>query len=177
MSRWQTLSSEEVYRTPWITVRRDEVVTKNGKPLTYSVVSLHHPTVIVVASNANGEVLIQQNYRYTIDEIMWEMPAGHSDGEEPLVAAKRELLEETGLTSDDWVSLGTQYEAVGIANVPFHIFWARNVQGEPKNNDDEEDILGHRFASAKEIDTMVYEGKFKDCQSLAALCMAKAHGL
>lgn len=177
MSRWQTLKSEEVYETPWITVRRDEVVTKSGKPLTYSVVSLHHPTVIVVASNADGDVLLQQNYRYTIDKTLWELPAGHSDGEDPLTAAKRELLEETNLESDDWVTLGMQYEAVGIANVPFYIFWARNVRGEPKTTDEEEDIINHTFVSAKQIDTMIYDNKLQDCQSLAAICMARAHGL
>jgi len=177
MSRWQTLSSEEVYQTPWIKVRRDNVVTKSGKPLTYSVVELHHPTVIIIATDADGKILIEQNYRYTIDKTNWELPAGHSDGEDPLVAAKRELMEETGLASDDWTHLGVQYEAVGIANAPFHIFLARNVTGTPKNGDEEEDIIEHKFASMEEIEAMVKQGHFYDCQSLAALFVAKIHGL
>lgn len=54
MSDWKTLSSEEVYRTPWISVRRDEVTTHTGKRLTYSVVDLAHPSVAIVASDDQG---------------------------------------------------------------------------------------------------------------------------
>jgi len=174
MSRWQTLSSKEVYRTPWITVRCDEVVTKSGKPLTYSVVSLHHPTVIVVATNDDGQVLLQKNYRYTIDKTLWELPAGHSDGQDPLQAAKRELMEETGLASENWTHLGEYYEAVGIANIPYHVFWAQNVTGTPVNNDHEEDISDHRFIAMDELDSMITRGELQDCQSLAALYTVKA---
>lgn len=174
MSRWQTLSSEEVYDTPWIKVRRDEVVTKSGKPLTYSVVSLHHPTVIVVATNESGQILLQKNYRYTIDKTLWELPAGHSDGQDPLQAAKRELMEETGLTSDNWTHLGEFYEAVGIANLPYHAFWARNVIGTPVNNDQDEDISEHTFIAINELESMIVRGELQDCQSLAALYTLKA---
>lgn len=179
MSRWQTLSSEEVYETPWIKVRRDEVVTKSNKPLTYSVINLQHPSVFILAVNAKGQILIQQGYRYTLDKTLWEIPAGHSDAKDKdlLAAAKRELHEETGLTSDDWTDLGTFYQAVGIGNIPFQAFVAKNVTGTVEKVDEEEDIEGHKFMDLSELEAMARQGNVQISSMLAVLYMAKIHGL
>ena len=117
MADWQTQSSELVYETAWMRVRRDKVINHHGESLVYSVVETHHPSVFIVALNEAGEVLMQRNWRYTVGRSMWEMPAGHSEGEELLTAARRELLEETGLESDSWAALGGAFQADGIANL------------------------------------------------------------
>src|SRR4030095_6537795 len=83
-TKWKTKSSDIVYETPWIKVRRDEVLNHHGKALTYSVVELHHPSVFIVAANDSGAILFQKNYRYTIDQTIWELPAGHSEGKKIL---------------------------------------------------------------------------------------------
>jgi 8-oxo-dGTP pyrophosphatase MutT (NUDIX family) len=176
MSRWQTLSSEEVYTTPWIKVRRDEVITKNGKPLTYSVISLQHPSVFILAVNNEGHVLVQQSYRYTLDKVMWEIPAGHSDGEALLDAAKRELYEETGLSSDNWSDLGRLYQATGIGNIPLQVFVAAQVTGTLGKTDKEEDIMDHKFISIRELEAMALQGALQESPVLAALYLAKIHG-
>lgn len=177
MSDWKTLSSEEVYKTPWIRVRRDEVLNHNGTPLTYSVVELNHPSVFIVAVNTDGKICLIQNYRYTVDKTMWELPAGHSDGEDPLIAAKRELLEESGLASDDWTNLGTLYQANGIGNIPFVAFLARNARHATNKRDTAEDITSQRFFTMKEIEGMARRGEFIESAHLATLYLAKLHGL
>lgn len=174
MADWQTLSSEEVYSTPWISVKRDEVLNHNGKPLTYSVVKLNHPSVFVVATNSKNELLLQNNYRYTINQHLWEIPAGHSDGEDPLRAAKRELQEEANLASDDWKDLGTLYQAVGIGNIPMRVFWARNVHAINGQLDDLEDISQHHFVSPQVIESMIERGEIIDAPVLAALYLVKS---
>jgi ADP-ribose pyrophosphatase YjhB (NUDIX family) len=177
MTRWKILSSEEVYRTPWIKVRRDEVLTHNNKPLTYSVVELHHPSVFIVATNSKNEILMQQCYRYTVDKTIWEIPAGHSDGEDLLKAAKRELLEETGYVSDEWKHLGGIHQIIGIGDAPLVAFWAKNVRKVSKKTDNLEDISGHTFMSLSDIESLVRQDKFDDAPVLAVLYMAKIHGL
>jgi 8-oxo-dGDP phosphatase len=177
MSDWKTLSSEEIYKTAWIRVRRDEVLNQNGKPLTYSVVELVHPSVLIVAANADGQICMFQNYRYTLDKTMWEIPAGLSDGQDALTAAKRELMEETGLQSDDWTELGVLYQATGMGKMPFTAFLARNVQPAEGERDKDEPITNQRFFSLGEIEKMAQNGELAESAPLAALYLAKLHGL
>ncbi|HUC89542.1 MAG TPA: NUDIX hydrolase [Patescibacteria group bacterium] len=178
MSDWQTLSSEDIYETPWIKVRRDEVLNHNGKHLTYSVVSLHHPSVFILAVNADGEILIQKTFRYTIGKTIFALPAGHSDGQDPLVAAKRELLEESSLESNDWVQVGKFYQAIGVANFPYFVFVARGVHSVQDNiQDDLEDISEQTFMSLEKIEQLIRSGDFDDTPTIAAIYSAKIQGL
>ena len=177
MSDWKTLSSEEIYKTPWIRVRRDEVLTSKGHPLTYSVVELINHSVFIVATNNEGKICLIQNYRYTLDMTMWEVPAGHIDGNDKLAAAKRELLEEAGLESDDWTELGTLYQANGIGKIPFTAFLARNVKEVTTERDEVEEISNQRFFSLEEIEAMMKKGEFIESAHVACLYLAKLHGL
>lgn len=180
MSDWKTLSSKIVYETPWIKVRRDEVLNHLGKPLTYSVIDLQHPSVLIVATNAAGEIFLQKNYRCTIDQTIWELPAGHSEGQEPLEAAKRELLEETGLVSDDWVNIGKFYQSIGTANMPLHVCLARGAHPAPAKDkpvEEVEQVVETRFVSFNEIEAMVKRGEIINASDLGAIYLAKLHGV
>ncbi len=177
MSDWKTLSSETVYETPWIKVHRDKVLNHNGKELTYSYLALQHPSILVVAVDTAGRILLQRNYRYTIDKHAWEIPAGHSDGQDLLQAARRELLEETGLASDEWVKLGTLYQACGIGNIPFTAFLARNVKHVSDERDEDEEITEQTFLEVTEIDKMLITGEAIESAHVAAIYLAKIHGL
>jgi 8-oxo-dGDP phosphatase len=177
MTKWRTISSEEVYATPWISVRRDEVRNHLGKPMTYSVVELQSPSVFILAVDAKNRILLQHHYRYTIDQMVWSLPAGHSDGQNLLEAAKRELAEEAGFVSDDWTQLGTMYQAIGIGKLPASFFLARNITPVKSKRDEDEQILEHRFVGSEELDAMVREGVFQETTILAAIYLAKARGL
>lgn len=169
MAGWKTLSSDIVYETPWFEIHRDAVLDHNGKELTYSFLKLPNPAVTIIAVNDDGAVLLQKNYRYTIDQTIWEVPAGHSDGQEPLVAAKRELFEEAGLTSATWSSLGEARLGAGVADVHHYIFLAQNVQQATDERDRDEDITGQRFVSIPEIRTMILHNEIIDGASLIGL--------
>jgi 8-oxo-dGTP pyrophosphatase MutT (NUDIX family) len=178
VAEWQTTSSEVVYETPWIKVRRDEVLNQNGKPLTYSYMELQNPSMFVVAVNSKGQIWLQNVYRYTVRQRFWEIPAGHMEvTEEPLDAAKRELMEETGLRSDDWVSLGRYYQILGTGNAPVEAFLARNVRLAGGATDLDEDISHHKWAALEEVERMIAEHDLTDGPVITALYMAKIHGL
>src|SRR5688572_25044287 len=152
MTNWKTVSSKEVYSNPWIRVREDAVLDHLGKPLTYGIVELIRNSVFIVAKNSNGQICLIKNYRYSLNKIQWEIPAGFLDeGENSLTGAKRELLEETGLVSNEWYELGTLYQAGGVGKIPYTVFLAKNVQPSTARLA-AEDISEQTFFSHADID-------------------------
>lgn len=178
MTNWQTNSSEVIYENQWIRLCQDEVVTQTGKQLTYTYMELQNPSVFVVAVNAEKQILLQSVYRHPVRQRLWEIPAGFIDeGEEPQTAAKRELLEEAGLVSENWQHLGLARQITGSGNVPLHVFLATDVRSVGQATDEEEDIIDHQFKSLEEIESMIVHGTLVDSPVIAALYMAKVHGL
>lgn len=174
MADWQTLSTKIVYETPWFKIHEDKALNQVGRELTYSYMELQRPSVFIVAIDKQGDILLQSVYRYTLKQRLWEIPAGMIDeGEEPLAAAKRELLEETGYESNDWLSLGKVFQITGTGNVPLEAFLARDVIKSIKATDEDEDIKSHTFKSFKEIEKMIIDGELVDSPVLAVLYMAK----
>lgn len=171
---WQILASEKVYETPWMRVHRDEVVTPGGKKLTYSFVTLTHRSAYIVAVNDKGEVLLQRNFRYPIKRYTWGIPAGHSDeGEDTFTAAKRELLEEAGLESDDWTNLGNLYQATGVGDISGDAFLARNVRSVTDERDEAEDITEQKFLTQSALEDFIRTGKIDEGVVIAALYLAR----
>src|SRR5262245_7853420 len=104
---WQTLSTRSVYDNPWIHVREDQVIRPDGKPGVYGVVHYKNLSVGVVAVDNEGSIQLVGQYRYPMNQYSWEIPEGGCpEGEDPLHAAQRELLEETGLQARDWKLAG-----------------------------------------------------------------------
>lgn len=175
MADWQTLSSDIVYETPWMKVRRDEVLNHNGTPLTYSYIEMQRPSVFIVAMNANGDIFLQRSYRYTLGQTMWEIPAGFADDDDLLANAQRELAEETGLASDDWTELGTFYQANGIGNIPFTVFLARDVHATDAERDKDEELTDQGFVSLDNIKTMIADGEFVESAHITAIYCTILH--
>jgi 8-oxo-dGDP phosphatase len=178
MPGWKVMSSQVVYESPWLKVMRDDVLDHKGQPLIYSYMRLQNPSTFIVACNDTGDILLQQVYRYPIDERLWEIPAGYMEkDEEPLAAAQRELMEETGFVSDDWHRLGRIYQITGTGDVPVEVFLARGASTRKKATDKNEDIINRRFSKIEEIEKMIAQGDLKDSPVIAAIYMAKNYGL
>src|SRR4028119_2047853 len=95
---WQRLDSRHIYDNAWISVREDQVIRHDGALGIYGVVHLKNKAIGVVPVDAEGDIYLVGQYRYTLDQYSWEIPEGGGpEGEDPLQAAQRELLEETGL--------------------------------------------------------------------------------
>lgn len=171
---WRTLTSRTAYENPWIRVREHEVTRPDGAPGIYGVVELA-PAVFVVPVTDDDEVVLVELFRYTVGRWSLEVPAGGSDGQEPAVAARRELLEETGLVADEWREIGGMDALNGACNAPEHVFLARGLRaadGEPGASQAEEGIRAVRTVPWPQVIGMVADGTIRDGETIAALMLA-----
>ena len=101
--KWETLSSEYLHRRPWLTARRDVVRLPDGRIYDEYYV-LEYPTWInVIALTTDGRFVMVKQYRHGLGIVSTELCAGVAEeGETPLEAARRELLEETGFGGGEW---------------------------------------------------------------------------
>ena len=103
---WQVLSSTYLHRRPWLTLRQDRVRLPGGGIIEEYYVNEYSPWTNVVAVTTDRKVVLVRQYRYGLRAVHFEIPGGVVDpGEDPLEAAQRELLEETGFGGGQWQPL------------------------------------------------------------------------
>jgi len=143
--RWNILKDKKVYETPIFSLHQKQVLPDKGvTPADFYV--LNAPEWInVIAITEEQEVVLVEQYRHGIDETTLEIPGGMVDeGEEPLDAAKRELVEETGFSSQNWEKLGETSSNPAILSNFTHIYLARDCsKTEAQHTDGHEDIAVH----------------------------------
>ncbi|KRB47563.1 NUDIX domain-containing protein [Terrabacter sp. Root181] len=172
---WPVRATEVVYENPWIRVREDVVTRPDGTDGIYGVVELQRPAVFVVALTDDDEVVLVTLDRHTVGTSV-EVPAGGTDGEDPLAAARRELVEETGLVARDWRQVGTMNALNGVCRAPEVVFLARGLEPAPGAADTnaraEEGIREVRRAPVRDVLGLVRDGAITDGETIAALMLA-----
>lgn len=173
MNPWRTRTSTTVYENAWIRVREDQVDRPDGSAGLYGVLEVRQPAVFVVPVTDDEEVVLVDVARYTTGAGSLEVPAGGSDGQDPLVAAQRELREETGLVADRWEPIGFMYALNGISHAPEHVFLARGLRtADAPAEQAEEGITAVRAVPWAEVLTLVRDGTITDGETVAALMYA-----
>jgi len=170
---WTTRSSRTVYENRWIRVREDDVDGPHGAGI-YGVVEMQHPAVFVVALDDADRVCLVTLDRYATGRSSMEVPAGGTDGEDPLTAARRELAEETGFEAARWERLGGMDALNGIADAPEHVFLARELRrnGDAGPTQAEEGIDDVRWVPFAEVVRLIADGRISDGETIAALAFA-----
>ena len=172
---WRTLSSRTIYRNSWLALREDKVIRPDGAEGIYSVVEMR-PSCGIVALNDDNQIALVGQWRYVHDKYSLEIPTGGSEQDEtPLAAAKRELLEETGLTARDWTALGSIDNSNGATTDVAHLFLARNLTTGPAipQGDEQVELRWMPFVDAV---LAVMEGKITESVSVAGILMTEFLG-
>ncbi len=169
---WEVTSSRIAYENRWISVVEDQVVRPDGQPGVYGVVAVQHEAVFIVAANDVDEVLLERVDRHTVGPS-WEVPAGANDGEDLLVAARRELYEETGYEASQWRLVGSMNALNGICRAPEHVFLAQGVTRAGDAPDAEaEGISDVAWVAWSEVVAMIADGRLTDGETVASLMYA-----
>ena len=176
MSKWQRLSSKIVYQNQYMNIHEDEIITPDGRSGIYGWIECP-PAVFIVAINEKKEVCLVEQERYLTGKLSWEVPAGSSDGEDELPAAKRELAEEAGLHADHWERIPGDINPYGsLAAERDIIFIATGLHDvrEPVLGTDDV-ITGKQWVSWAEIKRMLKASEITNGQSITTLALAALH--
>jgi 8-oxo-dGTP pyrophosphatase MutT (NUDIX family) len=165
-----------VYENPWIRVREDAVTRPDGSDGIFGVVEVQRPAVFVVAWTDEDEIVLVTVDRHTVGPSI-EVPAGGTDGEDPLVAARRELAEETGLVASEWRQVGNMNALNGVCRAPEVVFLATGLEPAPGAGTDlagrhEEGIQDVRRVPVADVLALVADGTITDGETIAALMFA-----
>ena len=166
------LDREEVFAGQLLHVRRDTVRLPDGKQACREFVT-HPGAVLMIAELPNGKLLFERQFRYPLDRVFLELPAGKiHPGEEILLTAQRELREETGYVAEHWHHLGTIHPCIGYSDERIEIFFARGLSHVGHALDDGEFLEVHELGLEEAIEA-VRDGRVTDGKSVAGLFWAE----
>ena len=163
--REHKLDGRLVYEGDFLQVQKDRISLPDGKESTREYIR-HPGAVVIIALFDNGTVLMERQFRYPLDRVFIEFPAGKIDsGEDTLVCAQRELKEETGYSATSWRHVCTIHNAIAYADEYLEIYLAQGlIEGEAKL--DEEEFLETFVATQTELLDWVREGKITDVKTV-----------
>lgn len=173
MKPYTTLSSKIDWSCPWFRIRKDEIITPNGAAGVYNVIE-SPVSVWIVPVTPQNEIVLIYNYRYTVDQWCWEVPAGAVEpGQSILEAAQAELRQETGGTAVSWQPLGQFFTAPGICDEDGRYFLASGVTlGRP--NHEATEVMEIHTRPIAEVYQMLHKGQILDGNSALALFAAQS---
>ena len=177
MKNWQTIKSKTAFECPYFKIIEEDFLTTNKKKHKYYLLK-GKDYVIVIAKENNYFYLVEQ-YRYTIKSKLLAVVAGAIEkNETPLVAAKKELKEEAGITAKKIKRLGWSYSNYGKSNQKAYVFLAEGLkfgEQEPDDLEKEGGIKVRKFRIS-EIEEMIRSGKINDHDTIAAFNIFRLKG-
>jgi ADP-ribose pyrophosphatase len=164
------LATRRIYAGKVLSLDVDEVEEPGGVRATREVVR-HLGSVAVLAIQDDGAAVLVRQYRYAVDDALWELPAGRLDpGESPEAAAQRELQEEIGHRAGTLRKIAFFYTTPGFCDESMHVFRATDLAPSLAPGDDDERIEVRAFPLA-ELEAMIGRGEIREGKTLVALLM------
>jgi len=170
------VSKKTIYKGKILDLIVKEVTMPDGRKATREIIE-HGGVIAVIPVTHDNKIVMVKQYRLTAETVTLEVPAGRMDpGETPLLAAKRELREETGYAAkkfEKWISF---YPAIGYSNEKIHLFTARDLTMKTIDPDEDE-LIEVEYLTLEEAVQKIESGEIMDSKSILALLYAAYHKL
>lgn len=166
----KTVETTHIFKGRIIDVSVDTVLLPGGKKASRELV--RHPGGVCIVAYDGENIYLVKQYRKPYDEVVTELPAGKLEyGENPLECGKRELLEEVGMTAENFESLGKFYSSPGFCSETIYAYLATNLKkvGQQLDEDEYLDVIKVKLDTAAE---MVMNGEICDGKSVSAILKA-----
>jgi len=155
--KFRVEAEREIFRGRVIRLVNRDLLLPNGRRTTFSIVE--HP----------GDVVLLRQFRPSIGEEIYEIPAGTIEkGEAPLATAKREIIEETGFKARQWSKIAEFYTAPGFCTELMHVYVAKGLSPAVADGDADEVLRPVRFSLDQAL-KLVRTRKIRDAKSIAGL--------
>jgi 8-oxo-dGTP pyrophosphatase MutT (NUDIX family) len=170
---WQIIDERQVYDNPWINLTEYNVINPSGGKGIYGKVHFKNTAIGILALDEAFNTYLVGQYRFPLNAYSWEIPEGGGPSDqEPLLSAKRELLEETGLVATRWTKLMNFHLSNSVSDEYGVIFLAQQLTQEEPEPEETEQLVIKRLPF-EEAYAMVREGQITDSMSVAAILQVK----
>jgi ADP-ribose pyrophosphatase len=157
---WQVLGSEPVIEHPFLKVSVQQVRLPDGRVIPDWHIVHTRDYVNVFALNEEGQALILEGYKHGLGRSSWQVVGGYlEEGEDPLRAAQRELLEETGYAAEDWRHLGSFVVDANRHVGTGHFYLARDARPAARPDHDDLEVFEVRWVSLEEVGAALRDGR------------------
>ena len=172
--KWKTLGSKIAFDHRWYKVCQEKVEVAPGKVYDDYFIGIFPNIVLIVAITKDKEILFVRQYKHGAGEILLEVPAGYIDNKEtPLIAAKRELLEETGFVSKEWLRLGFYYSnPTKERGNGIYIYLAQNAKKISKSKTDDMENIEVQLIGLEDAARMIKKNKIRVAGSVMAILLS-----
>jgi ADP-ribose pyrophosphatase len=166
-------TSERIFSGRFVNLRVDEIARQHGEGRRSVEVVEHAGGVCIIARPSPSQIVLVKQHRHAVDRDLWEAPAGMLErGEEPIVTARRELIEETGYRAESLRFLWSIFTSPGFCNERIHFFVADGLTaGDAQPEDDEDFEL--RTWSIEDAWELVERDELRDAKTQIALAWAR----
>lgn len=167
----KTISSQQIWQGKFLTLREDKVTLPNGHETIRYIIE-HPGAVAIIPVTKSKEIVMVEQFRKPIERVLLELPAGKLEkGEDPLISAQRELLEETGCVAGKIEKLGSFYSGPGFTDEILYLYLATDLEQQEACPDEDEFVVVKTIPLDKAL-RMVEEGKICDGKTIIGILWA-----
>lgn len=175
IQKWRKISSRHILDHPRMQLVEDEVELPSGKKIQYLRQEYSGRGGVIVICRKGDKILVQREYSYPVDEILWQFPGGKIEADEtPEQAATRELAEESGIKAENAKRIGWFYPDNRRTNARLFVVECDYVTDDEKARPDDTEFIESEWIENGQISQMIRRGEVRNYAMLAAWGMLQS---